>query len=102
VLAVVFGRFLGVLILVPGRYLRRFVPGFSFLVFGSWALLVRALLVVVLGGFRLTRQSAAAPPPTVAPPAGCGWRVVAGELWLAGYFKGCFCRRVCAGGLCGR
>jgi hypothetical protein len=32
VLAVVFGRFLGVLILVPGRYLKRFVPGFSFLV----------------------------------------------------------------------
>jgi hypothetical protein len=46
VLAVVFGRFLGVLILVPGRYLKRFVPGFSFLVFGSWALLVRALLVL--------------------------------------------------------
>jgi len=41
VLAVVFGRFLGVLILVPGRYLiKRFVPGFSFLLFGSWALLV--------------------------------------------------------------
>jgi hypothetical protein len=40
VLAVVFGRFLGVLILVPGRYLKRFVPGLSFLVFGSWALLV--------------------------------------------------------------
>ena len=47
-LAVVFGRFLGVLILVPGRYLKRFVPGFSFLVFGSWALLVRALLVRAL------------------------------------------------------
>ena len=44
-LAVVLGRFLGVLILVPGRYLKYFVPGFSFLVFGSWALLVRALLV---------------------------------------------------------
>ena len=64
-LAVVFGRFLGVLILVPGRYLKRFVPGFSFLVFGSWALLVRALLVLGItgpgvassgpGGFRLTR-----------------------------------------------
>ena len=68
-LAVVFGRFLGVLILVPGRYLKRFVPGFSFLVFGSWALLVWALLVRALswallvlavtssgpGGFRLTR-----------------------------------------------
>jgi hypothetical protein len=54
VLAVVFGRFLGVLILVPGRYLKRFVPEFSFLVFGSWALLVLgiagswSLLVVVL------------------------------------------------------
>ena len=48
-LTVVFGRFLGVLILVPGRYLiKRFVPGFSFLVFGSWALLVRAFLVRVL------------------------------------------------------
>ena len=45
-LAIVFGRFLGVLILVPGRYLiKRFVPGFSFLVFGSWALLDRAFLV---------------------------------------------------------
>jgi hypothetical protein len=45
VLAVVFGRFLGILILVLGRYLKRFVPGFSFLafsflVFRSWALLV--------------------------------------------------------------
>jgi hypothetical protein len=29
VLAVVFGRFLGVLILVPGRYFKCFVPGFS-------------------------------------------------------------------------
>jgi hypothetical protein len=49
VLAVVFGRFLGVLILVPGRYLiKRFAPGFSFLVFGSWALLIRALLVRAL------------------------------------------------------
>jgi hypothetical protein len=48
VLAVDFGRFLGVLILVPGRYLKRFVPGLSFLVFGSWALLVKALLVRVL------------------------------------------------------
>ena len=50
-LAVAFGRFLGVLILVPGRYLiKRFVPGFSFLLFGSWALLVRALLVLGIGG----------------------------------------------------
>jgi hypothetical protein len=50
VLAVVFGRFLGVLILVPERYLKRFVPGFSFLVFGPWALLVRALLVLGIAG----------------------------------------------------
>jgi hypothetical protein len=48
VLTVVFGRFLGVLILVSGRYLKCFVSGFSFLVFGSWALLVRALLVRAL------------------------------------------------------
>ena len=48
-LAVVFGRFLGVLILVPGRYLIKcFVPGISFLLFGSCALLVRALLVRAL------------------------------------------------------
>jgi len=46
VLAVVFGRFLGVLILVPGRYLKCFVPGFSFLVFGSWSLLVVVLEVL--------------------------------------------------------
>jgi len=83
VLAVVFGRFLGVLILVPGRYLKRFVPGFSFLVFGSWALLVRALLVLGVassgpGGFRLTRLL----------------RVVAG--WL-GILRG-----VLWEGLCGR
>jgi len=50
VLAVVLGRFLGVLILVPGRYLKYFVPGFSFLVFGSWALLVRAFLVLGIAG----------------------------------------------------
>jgi hypothetical protein len=53
VLTVVFGRFLGVLILVPGRNLKRFVPGFLFLAFsllvlGSWALLGRALLVGAL------------------------------------------------------
>jgi hypothetical protein len=46
---------------------------FSFLVFGSWALLVRALLVLVIassgpGGFRLTRLL----------------QIMAGELWLAG------------------
>jgi hypothetical protein len=63
------------LIVVPGRYLKRFVPGFSFLafsflVFKSWVLLVLALLIRGVagrgvagrgvassspGGFRLTR-----------------------------------------------
>ena len=47
-LAIVFGHFLGVLVLFPGYYLKRFIPGFLFLVFGSWALLVRALLVTAL------------------------------------------------------
>ena len=96
-LAVVFGRFLGILILVPGRYLKRFVPGFSFLVFGSWALLVLVVTSSGPGGFRLTRQSATTRPPTVAPLAGCGWRVIAGELWLARYFKEYFYRRVYTG-----
>ena len=59
-LAVVFGHFLGVSILVPGVL----VPG------------IRVLGVASSGpgGFRLTRLL----------------RVVAGELWLAGCFKGCF------------
>jgi hypothetical protein len=69
VLAVDFGRFPGVLILVPGRFLKRFILGFSFLDFSFLvvaslgvpspgrllvgallvgALLVEALLVVVL------------------------------------------------------
>ena len=86
-LAVVFGRFLGVLILVPGRYLKCFVPGFSFLVFGSWALLVRALLVLGIagrfssgpGGFRLTRLLRVV----------AGW----GVLGIGGSV-----REVCAGG----
>ena len=86
-LAVVFGRFLDVLILVPGHYFKRFVPGFSFLafsflVFGSWALLVLGVASSGPGGFRLTRQSEAAQrPPTVASPANCGWRVVAGWVF---------------------
>jgi hypothetical protein len=90
VLAVVFGRFLGVLILVPGRYLKCFVPGFSFLafsflVFGSWALLVLGVASSGPGGFRLTRQSSAsARPPAVAPPVNCSWRVVAGWVSLKG------------------
>jgi hypothetical protein len=49
VLAVVFGRFLDVLILVPKRYLiKYFILGFSFLVFGSWALLIKVLLIKAL------------------------------------------------------
>ena len=60
-LAVVFGRFLGVLILVPGRYLKRFVPGFSFLVFGSWALLVSALLVLGIASQGVASQGVASP-----------------------------------------
>jgi hypothetical protein len=48
VLAIVFGRFLSVLILVPGRYFKRFIPEFSFLAFLLLALLVRALLVRAL------------------------------------------------------
>jgi hypothetical protein len=48
VLAIVFGRFLSVLILVPGRYFKRFILEFSFLAFLLLALLVRALLVGAL------------------------------------------------------
>jgi hypothetical protein len=51
VLAVVFGRFLGVLILVPGRYLKRFVP--KILVPG-----VRVLGLLVLG---IASQGVASP-----------------------------------------
>jgi hypothetical protein len=50
VLAVVFGRFLGVLILVPGRYLKRFVPGFSFLAFSFLVVLGVASLGVASPG----------------------------------------------------
>jgi len=51
VLAIVFGRFPGVLILVPRRLLKCFVLGFSFLAFlflafGSWALLLVELEVL--------------------------------------------------------
>jgi hypothetical protein len=51
-------------------------------VFCSWILVpgVRVLGVASPGGFRLSRQLSAA---HVEPPANCGWRVVAGELWLA-------------------
>jgi hypothetical protein len=90
VLAVVFGRFLGVLILVPAHSLNCFVPGFSFLAFsflafGSLALLVLGVASSGPGGFRLTRLL----------------RFVAGELWLAGCLRGCFVggsvQEVCAG-----
>jgi hypothetical protein len=41
-----FRCFLDVLILVPRRFLKRFIPGFSFLAFGSWALLVVVLEIL--------------------------------------------------------
>lgn len=49
--AIDFGHFLDVLILVPRRFLKRFVLGFSFLAFlflafGSWALLLVELEVL--------------------------------------------------------
>jgi hypothetical protein len=99
VLAVVFERFLAVLILVPGRYLKRFVPGFSFLVFGSWASLVRALLVRALLVRALLVLDIAGPGLGLLEGFRLSHllRVVAG--WV---FKGVFCRRVCAGILCGR
>jgi len=63
-----FGRFLGMLILVPGRFLKRFIPGFSFLNIAG-----RGVASSGTGGFRLTRQpSAATRPPTIAPPANYG------------------------------
>jgi hypothetical protein len=73
--------FLDILLLNPRSWI--LVPDvlfsflmFSFLAFGSWALQFGGP-----GGFRLTRQSSASAwPPTVAPPARCGWRVIAGEL----------------------
>ena len=52
VLAVVFGRFLGVSI--PSL-------AFSFLVFGSWALLVRALLVLGIASQGVASQGVAGP-----------------------------------------
>ena len=47
----VFGHFLGVLILAPKRFLKRFIPGFSFLAFGSWALPVLGVTIGGSGGF---------------------------------------------------
>ena len=49
-LAVAFGRFPGVFILVPGRYLKCFVPGFSFLDFSFLDIASSGS-----GGFKLTR-----------------------------------------------
>ena len=64
-LAVVFRRFLSVSILIPGV-----------LVPGVWVLGVVSQGVASSGpgGFRLTRLL----------------QIIAGELWLAGCFKGCF------------
>jgi len=70
--ALVFGRFLGVSILIPGV-----------LVLG-----IRVLGVASSGpgGFRLTRLL----------------QIVAGELWLGGYFKGYFVGGSVRKGPCGR
>jgi len=79
-----FGRFLGVLILVPRRFLKRFIPGFSFL-----AVQVLGVASSGPGGFMLTRLL----------------RIVAGELWLAScswrVVAGCF-KGVSWEGLSGR
>jgi hypothetical protein len=96
-----FWAFPGVLILVPGRFLKCFIPGFSFLAFlflafsllvlGFWAfagkgvagkgVACRGVASSSSGGFRVTRQSSAAMrPPTVAPPVNYSWRVIASEL----------------------
>jgi hypothetical protein len=84
-----------VLALFLGVYwaLRTSFLAFSFLVFGSWALLVLVVASSGPGGFRLTRQSsAAARPPTVAPPASCGWLgILKGVSWEG------LCGKVCAG-----
>jgi hypothetical protein len=85
VLAVVFGRFPGVLILVPGRFLKRFLPGFSFLDFLFLDIASRGaagkgaagkgVASSGTGGFRLTRL-------TVAPPASYGWLgILRGVSW---------------------
>ena len=79
-LAVVFGRFPGVLILVPGRFLKRFLPGFSFLDFlfldiASRGAAGKGVASSGTGGFRLTRL-------TVAPPASYGWLgILRGVSW---------------------
>jgi hypothetical protein len=98
VLAVVFGRFLGVLILVPGRYLKAFcswilVPGVRVLGVASQGVASQALLVLGIAS-----QGVASPGHCrswsllVLVVAGSGpgsfrltrlLRVVAGELRLA-------------------
>jgi hypothetical protein len=55
VLAVAFRRFPGVLILVPGRFLKRFIPGFLFLNIASRGVAGRGVASSSTGGFRLTR-----------------------------------------------
>ena len=85
--AVVFGRFLGVLILVPGRYLKAFyswilVPGVRVLGVASpghcwsWSLLLRSSGP---GGFRLTRFLRVVASELLL--ASCSWRAVAGWLF---------------------
>jgi hypothetical protein len=60
--AIDFGHFLDVLILVPRRFLKRFVPGFLFLTFGPWTLILVVLEFLAyldsrrpLSGLRLSR-----------------------------------------------
>ena len=62
-----FGRFLGMLILVPGRFLKRFIPGFSFLNIAGRGVAGRGVARSGTGGFRLTRLL----------------QIMASELWLA-------------------
>jgi hypothetical protein len=72
VLAVVFRRFLGVSILIPGVL----VPGVWVLGVASQGVPSQGVASSGPGGFRLTRLL----------------QIIASELWLAGYFKGCFVR----------
>jgi hypothetical protein len=97
-----FWAFPGVLILVPGRFLKCFIPGFSFfafslLVLGFWAFAGKGVAgkgaagkgaagkgIACKGvassssiGFKVTRQSSAVTrPPTVALLVNYSWRVI--------------------------
>jgi hypothetical protein len=81
-LGLVFGRFVLGVPCSSGLVFGRFVSGFSFLVFSFLAFLALGVLSSFL------EWSAAAPP------------TVAGELWLAGCFKGYFIGGFMQEGLC--